>query len=302
MLLAGALAAGGVSARLRLRTALRGFARETFVDVARGTGTAAIADDLRAPASSATAWQTFGWRASSTVGAGLQAGEYRFDKAAAPSRCTTASPAATSSTIELTVPEGKNIFDIGAALEQSGHHVRGADFLTAARDPSLDPRSGPPTPPRSKATCSPAPTGSTATPRPSALQQMTDTFREAGAEPRRRRRCPPNRDAGVVGGERKESWPRTGPRSRSVFEKRLRIGMKLDCDPTTIYAALLEDRYRGVIHRTWRAAPYNTYQHRGLPPGPIANPGLASIDAALAPSDSDSLYFVARADGSGGHC
>ena len=79
--------------------------------------------------------------------------------------------------------------------------------------------------------------------------------------------------------------------------------MKLDCDPTTIYAALLAGRYRGTIYRSDLESddPYNTYQHAGLPPGPIANPGMASIRAVLQPADSDALYFVLRPDGSGGH-
>jgi UPF0755 protein len=79
--------------------------------------------------------------------------------------------------------------------------------------------------------------------------------------------------------------------------------MALDCDPTTIYAALLEDRYRGVIYRSDLNSTnsYNTYKHAGLPPGPIASPGLASLQAALAPAQTDYLYFVAKADGSGGH-
>ena len=79
--------------------------------------------------------------------------------------------------------------------------------------------------------------------------------------------------------------------------------MKLDCDPTTVYAALLEDRYRGVIHRSDldNPSPYNTYQHPGLPPGPIANPGLSSIRAALEPAETPYLFFVAKADGTGGH-
>ena len=88
-----------------------------------------------------------------------------------------------------------------------------------------------------------------------------------------------------------------------VFRNRLRLGMKLDCDPTTIYAALLEGRYRGAIYRSDldNDDPYNTYRHAGLPPGPIANPGLASIQAVLHPVDTAALYFVLRPDGSGGH-
>jgi UPF0755 protein len=89
----------------------------------------------------------------------------------------------------------------------------------------------------------------------------------------------------------------------SVFLRRLAIGMKLDCDPTTIYAALLRGSYHGVIHRSDLANedPYNTYQHAGLPPGPIANPGEASLRAVLHPAGADYLYFVLRPDGSGGH-
>jgi UPF0755 protein len=81
------------------------------------------------------------------------------------------------------------------------------------------------------------------------------------------------------------------------------MGMKLDCDPTTVYAALLEGRYRGTIHRSdlESESPFNTYRHTGLPPGPIANPGIGSIKAALNPASTDYLFFVAKADGSGGH-
>jgi UPF0755 protein len=77
--------------------------------------------------------------------------------------------------------------------------------------------------------------------------------------------------------------------------------MRLDCDPTTIYAALLENRYTGVIHKSDLASdnPYNTYRRVGLPPGPIANPGAASLAAALHPAMTDFLFFVAKADGPG---
>jgi UPF0755 protein len=79
--------------------------------------------------------------------------------------------------------------------------------------------------------------------------------------------------------------------------------MKLDCDPTVIYAALLEGKYRGTIYRSDldRDHPYNTYRLTGLPPGPIGNPGLESLRAALRPARTEYLFFVARGDGSGRH-
>jgi UPF0755 protein len=93
------------------------------------------------------------------------------------------------------------------------------------------------------------------------------------------------------------------PLIASVFTNRLKQGIKLDCDPTTVYAALLEGRYRGTIYRSDldNPNPYNTYKNPGLPPGPIANPGLNSLKAALAPADTRYLFFVAKPDGSGGH-
>jgi len=92
------------------------------------------------------------------------------------------------------------------------------------------------------------------------------------------------------------------PLVASVFTNRLAKGMRLECDPTTIYAALLDNRYRGKIHKSDLASanPYNTYQNAGLPPGPIANPGAASLEAALAPAETDFLYFVAK-PGGGSH-
>jgi UPF0755 protein len=79
--------------------------------------------------------------------------------------------------------------------------------------------------------------------------------------------------------------------------------MRLDCDPTVIYAALLEGRYRGTIYRSDldNPHPYNTYRNAGLPPGAIANPGAESLKASLSPAETKYLFFVAKPDGSGGH-
>ena len=103
--------------------------------------------------------------------------------------------------------------------------------------------------------------------------------------------------------EKESKLPDERPRVAAVFVNRLRLGMTLDCDPSTIYAALVEARYSGAIHRSDLESgnPYNTYRHPGLPPGPIANPGLDAIRAVLAPADTDALYFVLRPDGSGAH-
>jgi len=82
-----------------------------------------------------------------------------------------------------------------------------------------------------------------------------------------------------------------------VFHNRLRRGMRLQSDPTVIYGLTTFDGNLTRAHLESDTA-YNTYTRTGLPPGPIANPGLASIDAALHPAATEALYFVSRNDGS----
>jgi UPF0755 protein len=82
-----------------------------------------------------------------------------------------------------------------------------------------------------------------------------------------------------------------------VFHNRLRIGMPLQSDPTVLYSV---GRTAGRLRRAdlENPSPYNTYVHRGLPPGPIASPGSAALRAAIAPAETSALYFVSRNDGS----
>jgi len=86
----------------------------------------------------------------------------------------------------------------------------------------------------------------------------------------------------------------------AVYENRLRLGMGLQCDPTVIYALQRAGKYTGSLRHNDLAfdSPYNTYRYAGLPPGPIAAPGQASLDAAIHPADTPYLYFVSRNDGS----
>jgi UPF0755 protein len=90
------------------------------------------------------------------------------------------------------------------------------------------------------------------------------------------------------------------PLIAAVYLNRLRIGMGLQCDPTVIYALERAGRYTGNLTRDDLAfdSPYNTYRYAGLPPGPIAAPGRASLDAAVHPASVPYLYFVSRNDGS----
>jgi UPF0755 protein len=93
------------------------------------------------------------------------------------------------------------------------------------------------------------------------------------------------------------------PMVASVYANRLRQNIALAADPTVAYAARLNGHYRGTIYLSDLQfdSPYNTYRHAGLPPGPIANPGLASLKAAMQPAPSNYLYFVAEGNGSGRH-
>lgn len=99
--------------------------------------------------------------------------------------------------------------------------------------------------------------------------------------------------------EKETSRPEEKKLVSAVFHNRLQIHMKLDCDPTIIYALKLAGGFEGRLRsRDLKLeSPYNTYLHAGLPPGPISNPGRDSLEAALYPADEDYLYFVSRNDG-----
>ena len=100
--------------------------------------------------------------------------------------------------------------------------------------------------------------------------------------------------------EKETSRPDERPLVSAVYQNRMRIGMGMQCDPTVIFALQRAGRWTGNLTRENLQfdSPYNTYRYRGLPPGPIAAPGRASLEAAVAPADVPYLYFVSRNDGS----
>jgi UPF0755 protein len=234
----------------------------------------------------------------------LQAGEYRFGAAQTPWQVFEKIRKGETFYEELTIPEGNNIFDIASLLEQ-GDTVRPDDFLKAAASPSLIKDLDPAAPNLEGYLF---PSTYRVTHRTTAQQlcrTMTLEFRKQWA---------------AIGGttnksdihrlvtlasliEKETAIPSERPLVAAVFDNRLAANMPLQCDPTTVYAALLENHYSGVIHKSDLAStnPYNTYAHAGLPPGPIANPGVSSLRAALHPANAPYLYFVANPDGSGSH-
>ena len=101
--------------------------------------------------------------------------------------------------------------------------------------------------------------------------------------------------ASIVEGEARLDAER--PLISGVYHNRLKRKMRLQADPTVQFA--IPDGPRRLLYEDYRVdSPYNTYRHRGLPPGPVMSPGRASLEAALFPADVDYLYFVAQGDGS----
>ncbi|HVB33166.1 MAG TPA: endolytic transglycosylase MltG [Patescibacteria group bacterium] len=235
----------------------------------------------------------------------LEAGEYRFDQAMTPPQVFEMVAQGRVWTVTLTVPEGWTMFDIADAVERDGLANRTA-FLRAARDTSLIHNLAPDVP-TLEGFLFPAtyqfPHRTTAQ---AVAREMVARFRQAWANLTRNGALPPSLTpeqvvtlASLV--EEETPNPAEKPIIAGVFMNRLRLGYPLECDPSVVYALKLAGRYQGQLHAPEMGfhSPYNTYLHYGLPPGPIGNPGMASLKAALEPAHTGYLYFVA--DGRGGH-
>lgn len=282
----------------------QGFQKEVFLDFTKGTSTSYMASQL-ATAGVVRSPLSFMIVRALRPRARLQAGEYQFTHAASAWNVFDRIVRGDVFYYEVTTPEGSNMFDVANELDRLGF-IKGSDFLKIARTPALIKDLAPKAPSLEGFLF---PSTYRLTRRTTAAQicrMMTDVFRRRWSElvKGRTEHVDVSRVVTLASLVEKETGiPADRPTVASVYQNRLRMGMALDCDPTTIYAALLDNRYKGVIHRSDLDNPnaYNTYRHPGLPPGPIANPGLASLKAALNPPDTDYVYFVAKPDGSGGH-
>jgi len=265
---------------------------ETFVELAPGSSTLRIGRELEAAGvvRSQYAFDAMRWWKRGT----LRAGEYRFDHPATLAEVYARIARGDVYTKQLIVPEGASIFEIAARVEQAGLGTR-QEFLDAAvkqaglvsdLDPGAKSLEGylfPDTyhfPRKAKPV--------------QIAAAMVRRFRTAAGQ----LGLTENAHAVVTMAslvERETAIDAERPLVASVFQNRLAKNMPLMTDPAVIYGLELQGQWRGAIYQSdlARNTPYNTYLHTGLPPGPVANPGIRSLRAALEPAHTDYLYFVA---------
>jgi UPF0755 protein len=277
-----------------------GRSSETFIDIPPGTGTEAIGAQLE---NSGVIRSQYGFDLLRLVKRGtLKAGEYRFDHPVPMIDVYERLLHGDVYTQALTIPEGYNIFDIAQAVEAAGLGKRDT-FLAAERQ-------------HTELILAWQPPGG---PQPESLEGylFPDTYQfSRHVTPLQilsamvRRFHQETSQLGLTSDvartvtmasliEKEVSHDAERPLVAGVFANRLAKSIPLATDPTVVYAALLENRWRGTIYASDLQSPslYNTYKHAGLPPGPICNPGLAAFRAAMRPAKTDYLYFVSDAAG-----
>ena len=265
---------------------------ETFVELAPGSTSTRIAQQLE---SSGVVRSKYAFDLLRWVRRGkLKAGEYRFDHPASLIEVYDRIARGDVYTVAVTVPEGATVFDVAARLEQAGIGNR-QQFLDAQARltnlvADLDPEARSlegylfPDTYRFQRKATPL----------QVATAMIKRFRVVAAEIGLKENVHNVVTmASLV--ERETAIPSERPLVASVFENRLAKHMPLMTDPAVIYGLQIENLWRGGIYASdlKRDTPYNTYLHPGLPPGPIANPGLPALRAALDPAHTSYLYFVA---------
>ncbi len=286
----------------------------TYVDIAPGTGTRAIAAQLERAGVLRSRYAFDLLRA--VKGGKLMAGEYRFNRPAAASEVYARMVRGDVYSIPVTIPVGYNIFEIAQAVENASLGSRD-DFLAAERSETSLIGDLSPNAPSLEGFLFPDTYrfGRHSTPA-DMLAAMVKRFRQvwtqlgmkmpAGPEQVLQGEIPKGYMSEIAQTvtlaslvEKEVNQDSERPLVAGVFVNRLAKGIPLATDPSVIYAAQMEGRYRGAIYASdlQSDSPYNTYRRAGLPPGPISNPGVAALKAALAPARTDYLYFVADAEG-----
>jgi len=300
-----AVAAGGAWLYTNLERPFKGYdAAEQFVDIPPGSGTAAMARRLEEAGvvRSAESFRLAVWLRGSSRR--LQAGEYRFDRPMTAAEVVDRISRGEVYVRALTFREGLTIREMAAVFENGGFGPA-ADFIAASKNAALVQEIDPAAKDLEGYLF---PDTYTLPRRTSASQlvvRMVARFEQVLTPELRsmaNERGLTVRELVTLASlvEKETAKPDERPIVAGVYTNRLKIGMGLQCDPTVIYALMLAGRYDGNIRKgdLQIDSPYNTYRYAGLPPGPIAAPGEASLHAAANPAEVPYFYFVSRNDGS----
>jgi UPF0755 protein len=301
----GVAAVAGYSVWTRIHEPFKGYeGSEQFVTIPSGAGAGEIRTrllDARLVRDEFTLRAALRWTGS---GRALKAGEYRFDREMSAVEVIDKLTAGDIYTRRITFPEGLTIAEM-ARLFESREFGKASDFLEASKKASLI-RDLDPQAPDLEGYLFPdtyaLPRGASADRLIAAMvdrfkatytQELRDKARDQGLTTRQVLSL-----ASLV--EKETAKDEERPLVSAVYRNRLRIGMGMQADPTVVYALQKAGRYDGNIRREDLSfdSPYNTYKYGGLPPGPIAAPGRAALEATLNPAAVDYLYFVSRNDGS----
>ncbi len=304
VLFAAAAGAAAYFGFTRVHEAHKGYeGGEVFVEIPPGTGPAAIGEQLIA---AGVVRDSITFRAAlwlSGQARALKAGEYRFDR---PMTATEVIDKIARGDVYrrlLTFREGLTIAEMATIYEEGGFGSR-QDFEKAARNPApianvdaaardLEGYLFPETYTLGRDTSA-----------AQLVAQMVDLFEKSIPSLRDewKARNLTVREAVTLASlvEKETGVSEERPLIAAVYLNRRRIGMPMQADPTVIYALQRDGRYDGNVRRDdlQYDSPYNTYRYPGLPPGPIAAPGKASLEAVARPADAQYLYFVSKNDGS----
>jgi UPF0755 protein len=277
---------------------------EQFVDIPQGSGSGRMARRLAEAGvvRNPELFRVAVWMRGK--GQRLQAGEYRFDAPMSPADVVDKIARGDVYLVPVTFREGLTIKQMADIYESKGFGPA-RDFVAAARDASaireIDPQAQdlegylfPDTYALPRRTSAEQLVNRMVT---RFLKTLTPEMRQrAGARGMSVRQLVTL--ASLV--EKETAKAEERPVVAAVYSNRQQIGMGMQADPTVIYALERAGQYTGNLTRENLRfdSPYNTYRYAGLPPGPIAAPGRASLEAAAAPADVPYLYFVSRNDGS----
>ena len=304
-------AAGGVVYHVhrRLSVPYKGYAEpKVAVTIQPGMSVNSIAHTLYLKGVISHPWYLKGIFIFKKTQGQSKAGDYVFDRPLSPWQVYEKLMKGEMQYTTMTVPEGANVFDV-ENIFQAKQVASREDFMIALVSPEVVVALKAIDPAIQRAEGFLFPNTYFLTKREmdarTAILLMIKQFQKVYGNAERKRAAELNLNvlqivtlASLI--EKETAQPSERPLISGVFHNRLGKFMLLQCDPTVIYAQMLAGGYDGQISRAdlQFPSPYNTYVTGGLPPGPICNPGKASIEAALNPQQTKMLYFVSRNDGS----